>query len=162
MKLIKTIFYAICIFIILVTAIFYTTNPISDKYKLMVVMSGSMEPKLKVNDIILVHNLDEYKEGDIITFYAPSSVRTTTHRIVDITDGMYKTKGDSNNAVDADIISKDNIVGKQIFKIPLIGAIMVFAQKIPCGYIIIAITIVTSIFISMIVYDLMDEKKKKE
>lgn len=90
-----------------------------------VVISGSMEPTLKINDLIFNIKADESKlqEGDIISFYEENNV--VTHRINSIVheDGKtyYETKGDNNPNVDEKMTEYKNIVGKYIFKIPKVG-----------------------------------------
>ena len=63
-----------------------TTPP---TYNAFVVLSGSMEPNIKVNDVVVTKrkDLSELKEGDVITFL--SSDRrfygvTVTHRIKEV------------------------------------------------------------------------------
>lgn len=95
------------------------------------VISNSMYPELKIYDLLLdvkVGKNTKIKKGDIITFIPNDSLsnnQTITHRVIDIIneDGItyYKTKGDNNNEADEMLITKDNIKGKFLFKIPKIG-----------------------------------------
>lgn len=91
-------------------------------YKPIVVISGSMEPYMKTNGIIIVKKLtdeDELNIDDVITFVAPDQdglpVRVT-HRLVYINDenGNMRTKGDNNNVVDGIFITRDNIEAKVV------------------------------------------------
>ena len=59
------------------------TCPTVFGYSTAVILSGSMEPALSVDDLILNHAQDHYEEGDIITFRTDNSL--TTHRIVAVT-----------------------------------------------------------------------------
>ena len=68
-----------------------------------IVTSGSMEPDLKVGDIILVSKAkpEDIEVGDIITFKQPGSPMTVTHRCIaiknqsDVTN--FQANGDANN-----------------------------------------------------------------
>ena len=78
-----------------------------------VVVSGSMEDEICVNDLIVVHQKEEYQKDDIITFENDGSY--VTHRIVECQEEGFVTKGDANNAVDSDIVQKSDVVGKVVF-----------------------------------------------
>lgn len=80
-------------------------------YSIFCVATGSMEPTISQNDIIIVKQSDTYKVDDIITFIKGEEF--ITHRIVSINDETVTTKGDANNAVDV-AISRDKIIGKVV------------------------------------------------
>lgn len=90
------------------------------------VLSGSMEPDIKIGDLIVVKNIDEssIEEGDIITFKTNPDT-FVTHRVVEVFnqngDIAFKTKGDANNIEDRDLVSKQDIVGKYVFRLPAFG-----------------------------------------
>lgn len=94
----------------------------------MVVVSGSMEPNIKVGDIVVVKHKakDEIKVNDIIAFKNDNVV--VTHRIVDIIDDKYQTKGDNNNVVDDELVQYDDVEGVKIFKIPVLGYVILFMR----------------------------------
>lgn len=111
------------------------TNGISKVFgvKFYCVISGSMEPVISVNDVIIIKQVDddEIKKGDIITFTINNE--TITHRVVDVQrdkDGYYYiTKGESNNTNDSQKVMYKNVEGKYIYKIPKIGRIAVMLQS---------------------------------
>lgn len=80
-------------------------------YSVFSVATGSMEPTIKQNDLIIVKQSDNYELGDIVTFKNENAY--ITHRIVTINDKSYVTKGDANNAKDV-AITQDKIIGKVI------------------------------------------------
>ena len=104
------------------------------------IISGSMEPKYHVGSMIYVKPAakDEIKVGDAVTF-AVSDKLTVTHRIAEIqqdADGTkYITKGDANDTRDASPVIYENIIGKPVFSIPLVGYIINYI-KTPQGIII--------------------------
>ena len=75
--------------------------------------SGSMEPNLKVNDIIMVKSVDKYNVGDIVSFIRNGEI--ITHRIISINGDEIITRGDANNTEDAPIKIGD-ILGKKIYR----------------------------------------------
>ncbi len=87
----------------------------------MIVATGSMSGTIEDGDLIVVRKADDYKVGDIITFLPDGDTIPTTHRIINISDGKYYTKGDANNAADPRPIEKSNIVGKVTSTVPRIG-----------------------------------------
>ena len=89
-------------------------------YTVFSVATGSMQPTLNINDIIIIKITDEIKEGDIITFKENNEF--ITHRVIRKNDETFITKGDSNNSED-NPINKQNIIGKFICKIPVIGVL---------------------------------------
>lgn len=66
-----------------------------------VVLSGSMEPELSVDDVIFVRQQDSYAEGDVVVFQSGGSV--VVHRIVKLDGETVVTKGDANNTNDAEM-----------------------------------------------------------
>ncbi|HIQ13773.1 MAG TPA: signal peptidase I [Thermoprotei archaeon] len=122
----------------------------------MVVVSNSMYPTLKINDIIVVKSvsIDEVEIGDIIVFRSPLNPRTPiVHRVLDILVNeqgvkMIITKGDRNLAPDPWTVTEDLLIGKVIYVIPQIGAIPKFLNTYPTLKYALAITIIAIIVIS--------------
>ena len=85
-----------------------------------------MVPYLKINDVIIIKNNDDYKINDIITYQNDNEY--VTHRIISITENEIITKGDANNIED-DPITKDQIVGKLIYKFHIFGYISYLLSK---------------------------------
>lgn len=103
-----------------------------------VVLSGSMEPELSVNDLIIVSDADSYERNDIVVYQGGRSL--VVHRIISIDGETVLTKGDANNVEDAPI-QLSAIKGKVIFHIPFVGNI-VGALKTPVGTLAIIVAIV--------------------
>ena len=88
-------------------------------FRIFEVASGSMEPTLKINDVLLVKvNEQDLKQDDIIAYKLDDSI--ITHRIIMINDDSLIVKGDANNTVDSPI-KKDQVVGKVIKVFPHLG-----------------------------------------
>lgn len=95
-----------------------------------VVISGSMEPEIQVNDMVIVHEEASYAVGDIITYESGDSV--VTHRIVGETAEGYITKGDANNTEDMYPVPQTAVIGKVVRVIPEIGLVIQYL-KTPLG-----------------------------
>ena len=83
-------------------------------YKPVYVMTGSMEPTLKVNGLVIIKQIDydDVKVDDIIMYEIDDKM--ITHRVVEITDEGIRTKGDNNNVQDAYLLQPENIKGKAV------------------------------------------------
>lgn len=95
-----------------------------------VVVSGSMEPEISVNDLIIVHEQDEYAVGDIVTYENGDSV--VTHRIVEHRGDSFITRGDANNTNDLYPVSREAVVGKVLDTIPRAGLFIQYLRT-PLG-----------------------------
>ena len=98
-----------------------------------VVLSGSMEPELSVNDMIIVTACDAYEVGDVVVFQSYGSL--VVHRIVSIDGESVITRGDANDTPDPAIKLSD-IKGEVVTAIPYVGLILSFVRS-PLGIILI-------------------------
>ena len=90
-----------------------------------IVLSGSMEPTLQVNDLVIVHRQDSYRTGDIVVFQTGSAL--VVHRIVSMDGDTVVTKGDANDGADPPIAT-DAIKGRVAARIPGVGAAVRFLR----------------------------------
>ena len=97
------------------------TLPMPFGYGAAVVLTGSMEPTIRVNDVILVAEQPTYAENEIAVYQSGNIL--VVHRILEIADGMVTTKGDANNAADAPV-ELSAIKGKVVGVIPGVGGIV--------------------------------------
>ena len=104
--------------------------PVIIGYRPWVVLSGSMEPILKVGGILYYQkiNIEDYKKGDILVYATEDHI--ISHRIVDITNDGFITKGDNNKDPDKDPVEESQIISKEIFSIRYLGLPAVFLNKI--------------------------------
>lgn len=90
-------------------------------YSYFEVITGSMEPNINVNDLVIVKlNTDDYEVGDVITYRLEDAF--VTHRVIEKNDSSVVCKGDNNNTNDK-AINKDQVLGKVIKVIPDVGVI---------------------------------------
>jgi signal peptidase I len=122
-----------------------------------VVSSGSMEPVLQINDVLVVRDggsWHDLKVGDIIVFNRPEGGdRVIVHRIVEINedgggDRVIRTKGDANpsSIPGTDFpIREDDYIGRVVYVVPGIGVVTKIISP-PVNYIIIAIILAILFF----------------
>lgn len=128
-------------------------------YKPFIVLSGSMEPKIKKGDLIFVKktDVDKIKVSDIVAF-RNSDDTVTTHRIINViktSDNVcFETKGDNNNVQDEEVICKSSVEGKYVSRIPKVGNAIIFVQE-PLGFAVMMLTL----FIICIFIYFVSEKK---
>ncbi|HEX9262681.1 MAG TPA: signal peptidase I [Candidatus Bathyarchaeia archaeon] len=126
--------------------------------------SHSFEQTLHIGDLIVVQGVnpsdlsDDYPNSDIIVFHKPGDpTELIVHRIVaiDNVDGTlyFRTKGDGNGGnkwpnipLQSEYdpwregstpgVSEENVVGKVVMRIPLVGNIVLFMRN-PSGIVIV-------------------------
>ncbi len=103
-----------------------------------VVLSGSMEPALSVNDVIIVREAESYNINDIVVY--ENGREMIVHRIIEKNGDTLTTKGDANNTAD-EPTSAESVKGKVVLSIPYAGAV-VKALRSPVGAIVIILTAV--------------------
>ena len=154
-------------------------------FSLYTILSPSMEPNIKVYDVIFDMNVDspeDIKEGDVITFISTATLTkgmTITHRVVQIIQDengySYMTKGDNNLANDGAAVPFDNVLGKVLFKIPQLGRVQEFLGT-KGGWLIVVVIPALIVIISDILkifrlqssknqvesYEQKEKKKKQE
>ena len=95
-----------------------------------VVISGSMEDAISINDMIITVRQKAYHPGDIVMYETEG--HPVTHRIVDKAGDAFITKGDANNTADSEPVPVDKIAGKVVWIIPGAGVVLSFMQT-PLG-----------------------------
>lgn len=166
-KVFKIVYYLFLGFIGLIALfLIFSAFPIPGNFKIMTVLSGSMEPTIKTGSIVVIKPAKEYKIGDIITFGPYSKKKPPiTHRIYDIevVEGkvFYITKGDANNAPDSRKVPKDEVLGKVLLDVPYLGYAVEAAKK-PWGFMTIIIVPAVVIIYEEIRKIVKEVKKLKE
>lgn len=104
-------------------------------YGAYVIVSGSMEPIIKVHDAVITKRVkaDDVKIGDVVTYRSLEDAYygiLITHRVVNIEERngekVYITKGDHNETIDRSPISFSQIQGKVVMRVPKIGYLKYF------------------------------------
>ena len=94
------------------------------------VKSGSMGELLPVGCVCFVNTHADFADlqaGDIIAFRV-SDEMLVTHRAIAVTAEGIRTQGDENETPDPDPVTAENYIGKTVFALPRIGAVLGFLQ----------------------------------
>jgi signal peptidase I len=125
--------------LVVLLLIFTAFNPIKS-FQIFRVMSGSMEPKIKVGSVVFVKKVkpEILKKNEVITYTSSENPEMSiTHRLVEIEEKegktVFKTRGDANNDKDMAEVSPSQIKGKVVFSLPFLGYLSVWIKK-PLGF----------------------------
>ncbi len=158
-------FYVVLIFLIIIGIFSAVQGTVGTSFSFLVVKSGSMEPVLRVGDIIIAISVQpseikaDPKDGDVIVFFKPpycGDVRyLIVHRAVGVTEEGFITKGDANFMPDPwSPVPSSCIVGKWTgMKLPYwtgLGYLSLFLKGEifpPYGSITLVIFIIVNIFL---------------
>ncbi|MTD38394.1 signal peptidase I [Erwinia sp. CPCC 100877] len=173
--LFNLIFYSFILFMVIGSILFATSKSAERSvlgYRIFGVLTDSMVPRdpktqkggFHSGDIIIVKNIDgeAASVGDIITF-RPSleSKAFLTHRVKKKLDHLgetkgtyYITQGDANLAEDVPVNAKQ-VVGKKIFVIPKVGAVLTFVHDHPATAIIFLLSVFG--FITVVRYYILNK-----
>lgn len=152
-KIVKSICFYLALLIIIPLFIFSLINRFQNNITMignktiMVVASGSMSKKNDANaylnsnnlnnqfqtyDIIVlekVENASDLNKYDVIAYRNDQGINVI-HRIIEIEDGKYVTRGDANDASDKYHPTFNDVIGRYIGKkIPSIGIFIMFLQS---------------------------------
>jgi len=123
-----------------------------------VVLSGSMEPAISVNDLIIVSENKRYAEGDIVVYQDGGSL--VVHRVIEIDGNEIITKGDANNVAD-NPMEKSLVKGTVIGIIPGIGSLVRFI-KTPTGTILFVLAAIVLIELPYRMEKKRDDEKRQQ
>ena len=127
-----------------------------------IVLSGSMEPSIKTGSLAFVNKTTDYDDievGDVIAYKAGGKA-LVTHRVINIVDGMFETKGDNNEHSDGISVDESNFYGKTLLSIPYLGYLFAWIQTKKGT--ILSVTIVCAAFILEYAIGGNDNKDKKK
>ena len=139
-------------------------------YGAYVIVSGSMEPIIKVHDAVITKRVkvDDVKIGDVVTYRSLEDAYygiLITHRVVNIEERngekVYITKGDHNETIDRSPISFSQIQGKVVMRVPKIGYLKYFLVEY-YGWILVVVIPCLGIISYDIVKLFKNIKNKKE
>ena len=133
-------------------------------YQCYTVISGSMQPKYMVGDLIYVKEVDvnSIQVGDDITFVVNEDLVVATHQVVrvDAEKQRFYTKGIANEIEDGDPVHFNNVIGVPQFSIPKLGYVSDFVQNPPGMYITIGVGII--LILAVFLPDMIGKKKEDE
>ncbi len=116
----------------------------------LIVASGSMEPTIEKEELILISQKEKYQKGDIVTFIDKDGF-IITHRVTEIDSNYFITKGDANNIND-DKCEIKAIKGKVIFHSKILGKFILYWLK-PTVFVYV---------VTILILDVLKSKRRKE
>ena len=125
------------------------------------VLTGSMEPVIKPGTLVYVDKHTQPSDisaGDIIAFYLDDDY-IVTHRVVEVHNEYFVTKGDANEKPDEKYVYNSMVLGKVKISVPYVGYITP-AFKGTQAYVTVGIVILINLIIAL--YLSLSEKKEKE
>ena len=128
-----------------------------------IVISGSMEPEISVNDLIVIFKTDNIDVGDVITYRGNTT--PVTHRVIekgaDDVGEYYVTKGDANEPDDGRIY-KERVVGKVIFTLDGFGEVQAFMSTTAGFMLLTAIMLLLAFMPELIGFAVSSVKRLSE
>lgn len=128
--------------------------PMPFGFGMAVVVTGSMEPTLLIDDLVIVKPAESYEVDDIVVFHSDGLL--VVHRIIEVNEeeGTVITKGDANNAND-DPIDVKSIKGEVVKRIKGVGIFIDFFKN-P-----IVVVMVIAAALLLMEYSFRKEKEEK-
>ncbi len=90
----------------------------------VVITSGSMSPRIRVGDVVVVEpgvEITDLAPGQVIAFTDPVNGKLTTHRVDAISGAAVTTKGDANAIVDTTPVNAQALQGRARIVVPYVG-----------------------------------------
>lgn len=116
----------------------YTSQEVPDVggFLPLIVLTDSMYPVIESGDLIICRTAEpeEIQVGDVIAFFDPAGNGSTivTHRVTEVTEDGWRTKGDNNNAEDRLTVRHSDLVARYNgTRIAGAGNVALFMQTTP-------------------------------
>lgn len=106
-----------------------------------------MTPLYEKGGVVYVTKISEQEvqKGDVIAYISSSdSDIAITHRVIEINDDTFITKGDANNTLDPEPILKSRLIGKVAYYVPYLGTLAYFITTVN-GKLSVAIVFLTAL-----------------
>lgn len=152
------------VFLIIIVQRVFNNNVSVGGYRIFTVASGSMEPKYKVLDMLLVKETvpKDIKLKDDIVYMGKEGTyagKVITHQVIQIEEGTprkFLTQGIANTAEDP-LVYEDQLFGKVVYKLLFLSLINRVISSNVGFFFIIVVPIGILIFL-----EILDIKKTKE
>ncbi|MGL5244068.1 MAG: signal peptidase I [Sarcina sp.] len=127
-RLVNILIYSFVILLIIFFVLSIDSNlklNILGPYKVYNVLTGSMNPNIPKGSLVIVKEVTDkdINVNDVITYRGKNSNAIITHRVVEISNDKYITKGDANETRDTHPVELRRVLGKTIYHIPYLGMI---------------------------------------
>ena len=128
------------------------------------VTGGSMEPEIKTGSLLFTHNVEAEKieVGDTITFR--DGDHFTTHKVIsknsDNGEVSFRTQGIANESPDPGIVTEDELRGRKLVSIPLLGYFIAWAGT--TQGLLIVVVLPGTLLILLEAKNIVDEFRKEQ
>lgn len=80
-------------------------------------------------DIMILYSAKDATVGDVIVYVTNTRPDPIIHRVINVTDGVFQTKGDHNCDVGEfeKAIQEEKVIGKAVWRIPYLGWVKIVA-----------------------------------
>jgi len=114
----------------------------------MIVLSGSMEPSIRIGDIVVVEKSQQEPHiGDVVAYKYSGMI--ILHRVINVTGNRLVTKGDANDAPDNPITTRQ-VLGKLYLRIPYAGLPLIIVARVLGGDVFAAQMLLLATIIALI------------
>ena len=174
-KIIKGIINTIIVFVVLAFVLIVCLQRFSDNkisflnYRMFTVVTGSMEPKYKIGDVLIAKETEpsKIKIGDAISYLATKGEiknNVVTHEVVDITKDengsyLFHSKGIAN-LVEDPVVHEKQLYGVVVYKAKLLSYIRKVIST-DTGMLIFIIIPILYIVISEMIAILIEKEEKR-
>ena len=121
--------------------------PMPFGYGAAIVLTGSMEPELYVDDLVIIHDSKDYEVGEWVVYQDGGIL--VVHEVIAGDGENFQTQGKANNSPDAPI-KIEQIRGEVIFFLPNAGPAVRFLQS-PMGVLVVLLAGFIGLEISYII-----------
>jgi signal peptidase I len=97
------------------------------------VRGDSMRPTFDPGDLVVVRQQHHYDVGDVVAFHVPGSKARVIHRITATSPEGYVLQGDNRPGPDPWTPSDDEVAGRQVLRIPGLGARLISLAQTPAA-----------------------------
>ena len=110
-------------------------------YRPNVLEGHSMEPTMTDKSLVIVKPADSAQVGDIVKIRYNGI--PTIHRVIEVTEGGYRTKGDNPELFpEADIVQAENLIGIKVYALPAFGSFWPFLMTHGIKLVVVVIVVV--------------------
>jgi len=133
----------------------------------LIVLTDSMYPVIQSGDLVFCHTAEpeEIQVGDVIAFFDPAGNGSSivTHRVMEITEDGFRTKGDNNNTEDRLTVRPEKLVARYTGKrIAGAGNIALFMQTAPGLIVCVVLPMILLVGYDMIRRRMYEKENKKD
>jgi signal peptidase I len=127
------------LFVALVAIIVLLALPRVSPFDVLVVRGGSMEPAIHLGSAVVVDRSDRVPVVGAIAMFEDPGSGTVTHRVVQVADGIFETKGDANASADITRRPISAMIGTIRFSVPYLGYLL-YVLRQPAVFFVLLIT----------------------